>query len=58
MPEWEDDQQIHALFCEYDGHKSEEFMVKFWQRAIDLAFQNFSKLCYDIEELKVLFTRK
>ncbi|CAG9316283.1 unnamed protein product [Blepharisma stoltei] len=59
LPEWEYDSQMHALFCEYDGDESEEFMLEFWKRAIDKVFNNYiQSLRSTIDELRVLFDRK
>lgn len=59
LPEWQNPDQMHALYCSYDFHRydagrNEEFMLEFWKRAI----LDINVVTMTIEELRVLADRE
>lgn len=58
FPEWQNDWQSHTLFCAYDQNSSEDFILKFWKKAITSLFQeSIPGLTIEVEELKQLTHR-
>jgi len=56
LPELRQEASRHVLYCSYDGHPEEEFMVDFWRRALNVVFKHYwPHIEISIEELKAIF---